>query len=137
MEILDLDIVTPAFAMITCVTVNAANAITMSIMEIFVTTVIVEMFYVLANVANVLTITTSLVLIPIALHAVVTYIAAKINVTNVSTIISTILTISTILEVVVSLDSEAITKMVQSEGILVPKFWLLLNTDNECIHFIH
>merc|ERR1711879_914422 len=104
--------------------------ITISIMEIIVATVIVEMHYVLANAANVLTITTTLVSIPIALHAVVTYLAAKINVTNVATTIW----VTTILEIFLEVDlQEAITKM---EAIPVPENELIFNVTNGFLNLI-
>merc|ERR1712102_145246 len=110
-------------------------------MEIIVTTVIVEMLYVLANAANVLTITTTLVSILIALHAVVTYLAAKINVTNVATticlettILETTILATTILEIFLEVDlQEAITKM---EAILVPENELIFNVTNEYLNLI-
>merc|ERR1712102_264739 len=115
-------------------------------MEIIVTTVIVEMLYVLANAANVLTITTTLVSIPIALHAVVTYLAAKINVTNVATticlettilettILATTILATTILEIFLEVDlQEAIIKM---EAILVPENELIFNVTNEYLNLI-
>merc|ERR1712102_203396 len=111
-------------------------------MEIIVTTVIVEMLYVLANVENVLTITTTLVSIPIALHAVVTYLAAKINVTNVATticlettILETTILVTTILEIFLEVDlQEAI--IIKMEAILVPENELIFNVTNEYLNLI-
>merc|ERR1719409_1866282 len=99
------------------------------------------MLYVLVNVANVLTITTTLASIPIALHAVVTYLAAKINVTNVATticlettILETTILVTTILEIFLEVDlQEAITKM---EAILVPENELIFNVTNEYLNLI-
>merc|ERR1712001_705361 len=96
---------------------------------------------VIANAANVLTITTTLVSIPIALHVVVTYLAAKINVTNVVTIISLETTIlettilaTTILEIFLEVDlQEGITKI---KAILVPENELLFNVTNKCLNLI-
>merc|ERR1712233_32689 len=106
------DIVTLALAMITCV---------------------------IANVANVLAITTTLVSILIALHAIVNYTAAKTNVTNVAitifletTILETTILATTILEIFLEVDlQEAITKM---EAILVPENGLIFNVTNECLN---
>merc|ERR1719433_1631265 len=94
------------------------------------------MHYVLANVANVLTITTILVSIPIALHVVVTYLAAKINVTNVATTIclETTILATTILEIFSEVDlQEAIAK---TEAILVPENELIFNVTNGCLNLI-
>merc|ERR1711923_550884 len=107
-----------------------------STMEIIVATAIVEMLYVLANAANVLAITTTLVSILIALHAIVNYTAAKINVTNVATTICLETTIleTTILEIFLEVDlQEAITKM---EAILVPENELIFNDTNEYLNLI-
>merc|ERR1711923_293473 len=112
-----------------------------STMEIIVATVIVEMLYVLANAANVLAITTTLVSILIALHAIVNYTAAKTNVTNVATticlettILETTILATTILEIFLEVDlQEAITKM---EAILVPENELIFNVTNGCLNLI-
>merc|ERR1711923_702434 len=112
-----------------------------STMEIIMGTVIVEMLYVLANAANVLAITTTLALILIALHAIVNYTAAKINVTNVAiticletTILETTILATTILEIFLEVDlQEAITKM---EAILVPENELIFNVTNGCLNLI-
>merc|ERR1712073_112298 len=86
-------------------------------------------------------ITTTLVSIPIALHAVVTYLAAKINVTNVATticsettILETTILATTILEIFLEVDlQEAITKR---EAILVPENELIFNVTNEYLKLI-
>merc|ERR1711923_84156 len=104
-----------------------------STMEIIVATAIVEMLYVLANAANVLAITTTLVSILIALHAIVNYTAAKINVTNVATticlettILETTILETTILEIFLEVDlQEAI--IIKMEAILVPENELIFN----------
>merc|ERR1712083_60534 len=97
---------------------------------------IVEMLYVLVNAANVLAITITLVSILIALHAIVNYTAAKINVTNVAitTCLETTILETTILEIFLEVDlQEAITKM---EAILVPENELIFNVTNGCLNLI-
>merc|ERR1711923_460149 len=106
-----------------------------------VTLALVMITCVLANAANVLAIITTLVSILIALHAIVNYTAAKINVTNVAiticletTILETTILATTILEIFLEVDlQEAITKM---EAILVPKNELIFNVTNGCLNLI-
>merc|ERR1711988_1185443 len=94
------------------------------------------MLYLLAKVVNFFAITTTLVSILIALHAIVNYTAAKINVTNVATttILETTILETTILEIFLEVDlQEAITKM---EAILVPENELIFNVTNGCLNLI-
>merc|ERR1711977_78004 len=96
---------------------------------------------VLVNAANALAITTTLVSIQIALHAIASFTAAKINVTNVAiticletTILETTILATTILEIFLEVDlQEAITKM---EAILVPENELIFNVTNGCLNLI-